>query len=220
MAAISLTCSGILLDLDGVLVDSSAAVTAAWNQWAAEHGIDADSGLDQAHGRSTLDQLRAVVPEFASEEEACCLDALEEAHLDTVTAQPGAHALVDALTARQARWGVVTSCETKAAQARLAAAGIRRPRVLVCGNDGARGKPFPDPYLLGATLIGCAPEHVVVLEDAPVGIAAARAAGMTVVAVTTTHIAQQLSAAQHVVGDLSHVGLGGTAGKTIEINIG
>jgi sugar-phosphatase len=68
------------------------------------------------------------------------------------------------------------------------------PGVLVCAEDVLRGKPSPDVYLLAAAGLGVVPTECLVVEDAPAGIEAARAAGMEVVALTTTHPCEELSA--------------------------
>ena len=76
----------------------------------------------------------------------------------------------------------------------LRRAGLPVPPVLVCAEDVARGKPSPDAYLLAARELGVLPSACLVVEDAPAGIQAARAAGMPVVGVTTTHPGDQLPA--------------------------
>jgi len=72
------------------------------------------------------------------------------------------------------------------------------PNVLVTADQVARGKPAPDAYLLAAERLGADPAVCLVLEDAPSGIAAGRAAGMTVWAVTTTHAPAELGGAQRI----------------------
>jgi mannitol-1-/sugar-/sorbitol-6-phosphatase len=91
-------------------------------------------------------------------------------------------------------WAVATSGSRAVATSRLRRAGLPIPPVLVCAEDVTRGKPSPDAYLLAARSLGCAPEEVLVVEDAPAGIQAARTAGMVVVGLTTTHSAVQLDA--------------------------
>ena len=86
------------------------------------------------------------------------------------------------------------SGEVIAALARLGAAGLPVPEVLVTPERLSRGKPDPEGYLLAARELGAAPSECVVLEDAPAGIEAGRAAGMHVVGITTTHDPAQLDA--------------------------
>lgn len=89
------------------------------------------------------------------------------------------------------------------AEARLEEVGIR-PKVLVAADDITRGKPDPEPYLLGAVRLGVDPARCVVFEDAPAGLTAGRAAGMRTVALATTHERSELLA-DVVVRDLSAV---------------
>lgn len=99
---------------------------------------------------------------------------------DGVRLLPGTRAFLDVLPAE--RWAVVTSATRRLAEARLDAVGIL-PKTLVAADDITRGKPDPEPYLLAARALGVDPEHCVVFEDAPAGLAAGRAAGMTTVGV-------------------------------------
>ena len=86
------------------------------------------------------------------------------------------------------------------AEARLRAAGIDPPAALVTADDVRRGKPDPEPYLLGAARLGVEPARCLVIEDAPAGLAAGRAAGMQTVGVATTHEAADLDADLVVAG--------------------
>jgi mannitol-1-/sugar-/sorbitol-6-phosphatase len=79
------------------------------------------------------------------------------------------------------------------------------PAVLVTADDVTRHKPAPDGYQLGCRRLGVAPATAVVFEDAPSGIAAAKTAGTQVIAVQTTHGAEELTAADAIVADLSHL---------------
>jgi sugar-phosphatase len=98
---------------------------------------------------------------------------------------------------------IVTSGATRLAEARLRAAGLPRPAVLVSADSVSRGKPDPEPYLLAAQRLGVAPGRCTVFEDAPAGVAAGHAAGMRVVALTTTVSAAELNGADRVVATLA-----------------
>ena len=98
---------------------------------------------------------------------------------------------------------IATSCFAPLALARIRAAGLRVPEVLVTGDETARGKPAPEPFLLAAERLGANPADCLVLEDAPAGVAAGRAAGMTVWAVTTTHAPVELAEAGLTAPDLA-----------------
>lgn len=182
----------ILFDLDGVLADSNVSVEMHWRRWAARHGLDADAIIRVVHGRRALDTIREVAPHLDAEAEVAALVAAEAADTSGVLATPGAAALVERLPADA--WAVVTSGVRIVAEARLRASGLPVPRVLVPADEIGRGKPDPEGYLTAAARLGRAPSECVVIEDAPAGIAAARAAGMACVALTTTVAAPALAA--------------------------
>lgn len=188
-----LRAAALLFDLDGVLVDSSASVERQWRRWAAKHGIDGDSLMRVVHGRRAADTIREVAPWLDAEREVReDLAPAEAADVVGNVAIPGAAALLAALPAD--RWAVVTSCVPEVAAERLRSVGLPVPRVLVTAADVARGKPDPEGYLLGAARLGVAAARCVVFEDAPAGLAAARAAGARAVALATTHAAEELEA--------------------------
>ncbi|MFJ1646932.1 HAD-IA family hydrolase [Streptomyces sp. NPDC088258] len=208
-----LTTEAILFDLDGVLVDSSRCVARAWFRWAERNGLDAERTFALGHGRTTLDHIRAAAPHLATEEAAAEIDALEERHIAEVRAEPGAVAATEELTRAEVAWGVVTACTLPVATARLSLAGIIPPSVMVTADELRRGKPAPDGYLLGCSRVGVDPARTLVFEDAPAGIEAARAAGTQVVALCTTHRAEQLLEADAAVRDLSQVRFQQTPGR-------
>lgn len=193
----------ILFDIDGTLIDSGAAVERAWRTWAEEYGADPDQVVRVCHGRRTED----IVPEFvAPQQRAAAIArelALELADLDGVVALPGARQLLDALPREQ--WAAVTSGERSLMTARLAAARLPVPNALVSAEDVSTGKPNPEGYLKAAAALGLEAQQCLVVEDAPAGISAGRAAGAQVLAVTTTHKAAELAGADIVVTDLSCV---------------
>ncbi len=198
-----LRAAALLFDLDGVLVDSRAAVERTWRKWAARHGLDAGALLAVAHGRRTRDTLRALVPQLDPAAEVAWLDAAELEDLEGVVAIPGAVELTAALEDRA--WAVVTSCGRELARRRLGSAGVPAPALLVTSEDVPRGKPAPDGYLLAARRLGADPSACLVFEDAPPGVGAARAAGCRVVGLVTTHRSAQLTGAELCVPDLRSV---------------
>jgi mannitol-1-/sugar-/sorbitol-6-phosphatase len=207
---VRLRCEALLFDLDGVLVDSRAVVERTWRRWARRHDLDPAELLRVAHGRRTRETLQAVVPHLDLASEVAWLDAAELADVDGLVAVNGALRLLSALPA--GAWAVVTSGGHALAERRLDAAGVPIPRVLVASEDVTLGKPAPDGYQLAAKRLGCEPASCVVFEDAPPGVAAGRAAGARVVALTTTHSAPQLQEANVVIANLSgiHVHSDGT----------
>ena len=180
-------CKAFLFDLDGVLVDSRSVVERTWRRWAERHQLDPLPILQVAHGRRARDTLRMVVPNLATDAEVDWLDATELADREGLRAVPGAKDLVTALP--RDRWAIVTSCGRDLARLRLGAAGLPIPDVMMVAEEVKRGKPAPDGYRLGAERLGYVPSDCIVFEDAPAGIASARAAGARVVGVTTTHAA-------------------------------
>jgi sugar-phosphatase len=189
--------AAVISDFDGVLADSSASIRRAWARWGERHGIDGAAIQAANHGRPSREVVAEhVPPELVAAESAWVLEA-EVGDTGGVVAYPGA-AEVLALPVV----AIATSCEGPLARVRLAAAGLEPPAVLVTSDEVARGKPAPDPYLLAAERLGVDPATCLVLEDAPSGIAAGRAAGMTVWAVTTTHAPEELGAAHRIAGGL------------------
>jgi mannitol-1-/sugar-/sorbitol-6-phosphatase len=200
---LTLNCSAILFDLDGVLVDSTGSVDRQWRAWAREHGIDEQKVIDVAHGVRTIEVIRRVAPHIDAETEVLRLEQREADDRDGVFVMPGAVELVRSIP--EGQWGVVTSGTRLLASARLQWAGLPLPRVLVTAEDVTNGKPHPEPYLRGAQLMGAKPEDCLVIEDAPAGIQSAQAGGMKVVGLTSTYGARQLQAADAVVKKLAQV---------------
>lgn len=195
--------SAILFDLDGVLADSSASVERAWSAWARRVGLDPAYVYSEVHGRRAVDTIRALQPALDVDAELAFLVNLETTDNHDVVPIPGVLELLSALPADA--WAVVTSGTRAVATSRLVAAGIPLPRIMISGESVSRGKPDPEGYLKGAAMLGVAPEQCVVVEDAPAGAAASRAAGMHLLAVTTTHAAAELEPADIIVPDLTHV---------------
>ena len=186
----------ILSDLDGVLVDSHASVMRAWRWWADGHGIEADPAEWVEHGRPSGSVIGELHPHLDEHAEAAAIDERQTYDVEGVVALPGAAELLDPARPNGPRLlGVVTSGVVPLATARLRAAGLPVPGVLVTPERVRRGKPDPEPYLLGACDLGVDPADCIVLEDAPAGVAAGRAAGMHVVGITTTLAPAQLGGA-------------------------
>ncbi|HEV3170844.1 MAG TPA: HAD-IA family hydrolase [Actinocrinis sp.] len=190
----------LLVDMDGTLIDSTASVLRGWKVLAEEFAIPADRfAAVPRHGRPAVEILRELVDPERVDRAAARLDELEISDVDGIVPLPGAVALLSAAPA--GTLAVVTSAGRGLATARLRAAGLTAP-VLVTADDVARGKPDPEPFLLGAELLGAKPARCLVLEDAPAGLAAGRAAGAACIAVAATHHAGDLDA-DVVVPDLS-----------------
>ena len=195
------TFAAVLFDNDGTLVDSTGSVVRSWVRWAREHDVDPES-LTGHHGMPAPAIIASVAPHLDPAVAFERIEQLEIADVDGVVALPGAHDAIAALAG--APVAVATSATRELARVRLAAAGIGITQV-VTFDDVERGKPHPDPFLLAAQRLGVDPAQCLVCEDAPSGIAAARAAGCAVIAVTTTNEADALAGADLVVGSLAEV---------------
>jgi sugar-phosphatase len=185
-----ITCGAVLFDLDGVLVDSTPAVIRVWTRWALARGFDPDEVVRRAHGRPSIATVRDYLPHADAETENREVERGEIEDLDGVVPLPGARELLSALPPD--RWTIVTSCTRRLAQTRLRAAGLPIPDRLVASTDIRNGKPDPEPYLKGASLLAVSAKDCVVVEDAPAGIRAGKAAGARVIACRTTAVESEL----------------------------
>jgi sugar-phosphatase len=163
----------LLFDNDGVLVDSHAAAKKSWDQWSREYSVNFN--FEDNLGRRSADLVLALVGDELFQAANDRIDFLEQELAQQTVALPGAHELLH--SSPLDRWTICTSANPRLGRARIEAAGLPVPRHLVSGEDVERGKPFPDPYLLGAKKLGFEPIDCVVFEDAPAGVQSARAAG-------------------------------------------
>ncbi|KAK0216255.1 HAD-like domain-containing protein [Armillaria fumosa] len=210
----------VLFDMDGTLIDSSPAVTAAWNllKSTGYDFLDLDDILRSAHGYRTIDALRKWCKITDEEKLKSEVVRFEEAILANaskpgggIIALPGVKKLLDGIQGgrpdEDQGWSVCTSSTTFYASKALPAAGLRIPNHFVTAESVKQGKPAPDPYLLGAKLNEFAPSDCIVVEDAPTGIRSGKAAGCFVLATCTSHTRESLEK-EHphfLVEDLSHV---------------
>lgn len=200
-AAFDRTFAAVIFDNDGTLVDSTGSVVRSWERWAEEHDV-ARERLDGFHGVPAAAIIAAVAPHLDPATAFARIEELELADVDGVVALPGVLAAVAGLAG--APVAVATSATRGLARVRLAAAGIEIDEVVTI-DDVERGKPAPDPFLEAARRLGVDPADCLVCEDAPSGVAAAKAAGCAVLAVTTTSEAGALTGADLVVESLAEV---------------
>jgi mannitol-1-/sugar-/sorbitol-6-phosphatase len=177
-------CKGVLFDLDGVLADSTPAVARVWTTWAHKHGFDPEETVRRAHGRPSIATIRELLPDANHAAENAIVERMEIEDIGGVVPLPGAIELMCALP--PGKWTIVTSCTRPLALVRLRAAGLPIPPQLITSNDITYGKPNPEPYLRGSELFGLAAAECIVIEDAPAGIRAGKAAGARVIALQTT----------------------------------
>lgn len=194
----------ILFDIDGTLVHSTSSVEYVWRTWAAANDLDADHIMSISHGRRSRDTLAELIPEEQIDTALADMRVLELKTLHTVSALPAAVEILTSLPRH--RWAAVTSGDRPLMTARMEACGLPVPDVLVTSEEVSRGKPDPEGYLWAASRLGVDPRACLVIEDAPAGLHAGRAAGGGVLAVATSHDAAELEGYE-VVPDLSHVAI-------------
>ena len=169
-----------MFDLDGVLVDSTGSVTRQWRRWARNNHIDPEKVVEIAHGVRSHRNRATAGATSRRRGEAQRIEKREADDHEGVAVMPGAAEVVKAIP--EGRWCVVTSGTRYLATSRLKLANLPTPKVLVSADDVSKGKPDPEPYLMGARLLGMNPAECLVIEDAPAGIRAAHAGGMKAIA--------------------------------------
>jgi sugar-phosphatase len=187
---LTVRCSALLFDLDGVLVDSTPAVARVWHRWALAHGFDPETVVHLAHGRPSRTTLRELLPDADIEREDREVERMEIEDLDGVVLLPGARQLLSQLPPE--RWTIATSCTRALAEVRLRAADLPVPENMVTSSDVKVGKPDPEPYLKAAAKLGFAPSDCIVVEDAAAGVRSGKAAGARVIAFLTTMVGRDL----------------------------
>jgi sugar-phosphatase len=202
---VSFEAKAILFDLDGVLVDSAECVERTWSEWSARREVDLRKVLEIAHGRRTIETLRAVAPHLATDAEVRELEGRAATIVEGLREIPGARELLGGLPPDA--WAVVTSGTLAVAEFRLGHLGLPVPAVFVTADDISRGKPDPEGYLKAAARLAQEPRDCIVIEDAPAGIEAAHAGGMRAIGITSTYPRDRLSHADYVVGRLLDISI-------------
>ena len=208
---------GVLFDMDGVLISSIGSVERSWTKWAAEHGIDPAYAIKMAHGRRAIETVRMLRPDLNANDELRRVEDMEVEDNEGVAILEGVLRILQALPAN--RWAVVTSATEKLALSRLRQSGIPIPEHVVTADRVSKGKPDPEPYLVGARLLGLQPEECLVIEDAASGVAAGHAAGCKVLATLFSHSLESLSAAGWIVKSLEDVRVTSVGDDLIEMEI-
>ena len=172
-----------LFDMDGTLITSTLAAERVWTRWAGRHGLDVAALLSVMHGVRAIDTIRNQnLPDIDLDAEVAWVERGEIEDVEGVAPIPGAIDFVKRLPPD--RWAVVTSASIPLARARLKAAGVAPPAVMITAEDVERGKPDPAGYLKAAAALGFAIADCLVFEDAEAGIKAGEAAGADVIVVT------------------------------------
>ncbi|KAH9942582.1 phosphatase [Amylocystis lapponica] len=224
----------ILFDMDGTLVDSTDGVVGAWELFAEKYpGIDVTEVLSSSHGVRTVENLRIhcgiedpdELEREAERFEAAIVFNSKKDGRRGIVALPGVREIIEELLPvakfPNPRWAICTSATRSYATAALKTAGVPVPDVFVASEDVEKGKPEPDPYLLGAKRCGVDASKCLVVEDAPSGVRSGRAAGCKTLALLTSHSREQVDAAQpdYVVKNLASVSMKRTeTGVEVKIN--
>ena len=199
-------CKGFLFDLDGTLVDSLPVVERSWRRWADRFAIAHDDVMAFIHGKQAITSIRHFMPGRSEDDiqaEFSWLERIEAEDTEGITALPGAIALLQHLDEAGIPWAIVTSGSIPVAHARHRAAGLPQAKVFVTAEQVQRGKPAPDAYLLGAQLLGLAPQDCAVVEDAPAGLIAGLNAGCRTIAVNVPTDAPRLAEADFIITSLA-----------------
>ena len=197
---VSVRAKGILFDMDGVLVSSIGSVERCWRRWAKMYDIPNAAEYVVPHGVRAIDIVKMLRPDIDPQAGLQVIEGMEVEDVSDLRVLPGARALLAGLPPE--RWAIVTSCTHRLMLARLKAAGLTLPERIISGDMVERGKPDPEPYRRGAELLGLRPEECVVVEDAPSGVGAGKAAGCRVLGVLGTHSRNELRAANWVIASL------------------
>lgn len=203
---------GVIFDLDGVLIDSSEPHRLSWVQLAEELGSSiTDEQFRQTFGRQNRDIIPILFGDGYSVSEMDALGERKERYYreivgDNLTILPGGVELARACSAVDIPCAIGSSGHPLNIQLAIEKMGIADCiRKVVTGHDVSIGKPHPEVFLLAAMGLECDPSRCVVIEDAPAGVEAGVAGGMKVVAVTTEHAREKLTAADLIVKSLEEL---------------
>jgi sugar-phosphatase len=186
--------------MDGVLVSSIGSVVRSWRRWAELYDVPNAETFEIPHGVRAKDIITTLLPDVDLQEAVRVIEDIEVEDVADLRVLPGVKTLLAGLPPE--RWAIVTSSTQRLLLARLGAARLPVSQRIISGDMVERGKPDPEPYRRGAKLLGFRPEDCVVVEDAPSGVEAGKAAGCRVLAVLGTHSAEELHEADWVVGSL------------------
>lgn len=197
----------LLFDLDGTLIHSMPLHHESWRLWHAQQGLpfDEDGFFAATAGRSNAEILADLFPQHDALQRAAMAEAKEALYRELAATQltlvPGAHELLAAAAARGLACAICTAAPPGNIELALARFALgERVQAITSPADGLRGKPHPDIFLAAAARLGVECAHCLVLEDAPLGVEAARRAGMRAFALTTTLPAEAFAAFPNLIG--------------------
>jgi beta-phosphoglucomutase len=204
---------GVLFDLDGVIVDTLHYHYLAWKHMFEKHGGSpvSEQTVLLHEGRNS----REILPILMKETGVTIPETRQAAFIEEkrayyrsivhVTQYPGAFEAIDELRRRGLKVALVTACALKNMQHSLNSEQQAHFDFIITGDEVAQAKPFPDPYLTAARQLGLRPEECIVVENAPLGIEAARNAGMPCVAIETTLGKEYLASADYVLQNITDI---------------
>lgn len=183
--------SAVILDLDGLMIDTERVARRAWKQAASDFGHTMDETLFSEMTGRRREDVRTVVMEALGDEfpyaevrqrrDDYFREAIEHKEVEP---KPGLFHLLGTIEELGLKLAIATSGHREVTFLKLSAIGLRdRFETVVCGDDIEHGKPAPDIFLDAARRLGVPPSHCVVLEDSDIGARAADAAGMRVIVV-------------------------------------
>ena len=202
-ANLSISVRAVLFDMDGVLISSTGSDERSWKRWATVHGMQETFSVHSTHGRRSVDTIRALRPDLDPVVETRRLEDFDAEDGAGLAILPGVLDLLTGLSPSQ--WSIVTSASERVMRNRLNVLGVPIPPKIVTAEMVSHGKPNPEPYQLGATLLGVTPADCLVIEDSPSGIRAGKQAGCRVLAVVSSHLPEELSEADWIVNSLEDI---------------
>jgi len=191
---------GVLFDMDGVLVSSIGSVVRCWRRWCEMYDVPNANLFEFPHGVRAIDIIKQLRPDIDVEEGLRVIEDMEIEDTEDLKVLPGVKELLESLP--QERWAIVTSATKRLLLGRLKVAGLPVPERIISGDMVVKGKPDPEPYRRGAELLGFRAEECIVVEDAPSGVGAGKAAGCRVLGVLGTHTEEELRETDWIVASL------------------
>ncbi|OCL07040.1 HAD-like protein [Glonium stellatum] len=202
---------GLLFDMDGTIIDSTNAIVKHWEKIGNELGVDPKVILATSHGRRSIDVLQIYEPKLANWEYVSQIEgSIPEQFGSDAVEIAGSRSLLEQLEETSVPWAIVTSGTKPLVTGWLDIMNLAHPENLVVAEDVRHGKPDPACYQLGRTKLNLPRDaSILVLEDAPAGVRAGKAAGFKVVGLATTHSLEQLkdAGADWIVRDMRSVKL-------------